>query len=67
VVADYKSITISFFSLFLTITLGTILLISKDIFLNSEIAKIVSEKNFMNTLKNFVNTLKNFVDTENII
>jgi hypothetical protein len=63
VVADYKSITISFFSLFLTITLGTILLISKDIFLNSEIAKIVSEKNFMNTLKNFVNTLKNFVDT----
>ena len=49
-----------FFSKYL---LTLFLLTSKDIFSNSETAKIVSEKNFVNTLKNLLNTLKNFVDT----
>ena len=49
-----------FFSKYL---LTLFLLTSKDIFSNHETAKIISEKNFLNTLKNLTNTLKNFVDT----
>ncbi len=49
-----------FFSKYL---LTLFLLTSKDIFSNHETAKIISEKNFLNTLKNFLNTLKNLTNT----